>query len=91
MNIRLFICLLLLPFSAIFAQNAPLRLSAAEAVDYGLKNRKDVQNQRIFEKIAQNETISSCRPSCFRPASAPRPGRSRRPFGWAPTTACSPG
>jgi outer membrane protein TolC len=38
------------------AQSDTLRLSSAEAVEYGLKNRKDVQNQRLSEKIARNET-----------------------------------
>jgi len=42
--------------SEAFAQTETLKLSSAEAVAYGLKNRKDIQNQQLSERIAQTET-----------------------------------
>ena len=47
----LFVCA---PF-ALFAQTENLKLSLKEAIEYGLKNRKDVQNQEISVKISENE------------------------------------
>jgi outer membrane protein TolC len=38
-----------------FAQNANLKLSLQEAMEYGLKNRKDIQNQQLNIQISENE------------------------------------
>ncbi len=43
------------PTSMLLAQTETLKLSLKEATDYGLKNRKDVQNQQLNIKIAENE------------------------------------
>jgi outer membrane protein len=43
------------PISRLLAQTETLKLSLKEAMDYGLKNRKDVQNQQLNIQLAENE------------------------------------
>ncbi len=49
--------LFLLIFSSFdcLAQSENLKLSLKEAIEYGLKNRKDIQNQQINIQLAENE------------------------------------
>ncbi|TAH22003.1 MAG: TolC family protein [Cytophagales bacterium] len=54
-SIFLLTLVLLLVSSTCFGQAESLKLSLKEAIDYGLKNRKDVINQQINIQLAENE------------------------------------
>ena len=47
--------LLLVQSSPIVAQSETIKISLKGAIEYGLKNRKDIQNQQINIKISKNE------------------------------------
>lgn len=54
-SISLAVSVVFLAANLCFGQAENLKLSLKEAIDYGLKNRKDVINQQINIQIAENE------------------------------------